>query len=169
MSLQLFVVIWERAWHSYRMAIILYQPDIPQNLGAILRLGACMGQAVHLIEPCGFPWDDRRIRRAGMDYIDHVEIIRHSSWERFLDQRQGNKGRLCLLTTKGTTSLYDVTFSQEDDLLFGRESSGVPEAVHQNVALRLRIPMTHKVRSLNLAMSAAMTLGEWNRQCGVNH
>ena len=144
------------------MRVALYQPDIPQNTGAILRLGACFGVAVDIIEPCGFLWDDRRLQRAGMDYLELASVTRYRSWADFLDHRP--LGRLVLLTTRGSMSLPDFTFASDDILLFGRESAGVPGEVHDAVAARVRIPMRPDVRSLNLALTAALTLGEALRQ-----
>lgn len=146
------------------MELALYQPDIAQNFGAMLRLAACFGVRLSVIEPCGFPLDDARIRRAGMDYIDQVDWQRHASWNRFLDQHQG--GRLVLLTTQGGMSLYDAQFATDDVLLLGRESAGAPPAVHERADLRLRIPMRGEARSLNIALSAAIALSEALRQTG---
>ena len=143
------------------MRIALYQPEIAGNVGAVLRLGACFGVAVDLIEPMGFQWDDARVRRTAMDYIDAVEISRHDGWDRF---RRARPGRLVLLTTKGTTSLYDAAFDPADTLLIGKESAGVPAAVAADCALALRIPIRREVRSLNLATAAALALGEALRQ-----
>ena len=143
------------------MRIALYQPEIAGNVGAVLRLGACMGVAVDLIEPMGFAWDDARVRRTAMDYIDEVEITRHGNWEAF---RAARPGRLVLLTTKGTTSLYDPVFAPDDILLIGKESAGVPADIATQCALALRIPIRREVRSLNLATAAALALGEALRQ-----
>lgn len=146
------------------MRIALYQPDIPQNTGALLRLAAALGVAVDVIEPCGFVWDDRRLRRSGMDYIDRVSLTRHSGWEAF---RAGLDGRrLVLLTTGGATRLPDFRFDAEDILLLGRESGGVPDPVHDQVDARLRIPMRSGLRSLNVTHAAALALGEALRQTG---
>jgi tRNA (cytidine/uridine-2'-O-)-methyltransferase len=144
------------------MRIALFEPEIAGNVGAILRLGACMGAAVDLIEPMGFEWDDRRVRRTAMDYIDHVTIVRHAGFDAFkasIDPR-----RLVLFTTKSGQSAYDFDFSADDVLLFGKESAGVPAAVADVCDARLRIPMRSQVRSMNLAMSAALALGEAMRQ-----
>ena len=143
------------------MRIALYQPEIAGNVGAVLRLGACMGVAVDLIEPMGFAWDDARVRRTAMDYIDQVEIARHADWAAF---RAAWPGRLVLLTTKGSTSLYDAAFEPADILLIGKESAGVPAAIATQCALALRIPIRREVRSLNLATAAALALGEALRQ-----
>ncbi len=149
-------------------ALALFEPDIPQNLGAIMRLSACFGMELHLIEPCGFPLDDKRIRRAGMDYIAHVVWQRHASWEAFYDWSQQAKKRLLLLTTKASEPYDLFTYQADDILLFGRESAGVPEEVHAAADGRLTIPMHQGVRSLNLAMSAAIVSGEAMRQLRMN-
>jgi tRNA (cytidine/uridine-2'-O-)-methyltransferase len=144
------------------MRLALYQPDIPQNAGAILRLAACFGVPVDIIEPCGFPWDDRRLRRAGMDYLDQVDLTRHSSWPAYQQARP--KTRLVLLTTGGDTAFPEIAFAADDILLLGRESAGVPAEVHDAADLRLRIPLQPGLRSLNVALSAAMVLSEALRQ-----
>lgn len=146
------------------MQLALYQPDIPQNLGAIFRLSACMHIPVHIIEPCGFPWDDKRIKRAGMDYIDHVTYHRHTGWEAFRTATQQH--RLILMTTKSTDSFYEAALQPDDIILFGRESAGAPQEIHAAADLRLTLPMPGDGRSLNLAMSAAMVTGEIVRQSG---
>jgi tRNA (cytidine/uridine-2'-O-)-methyltransferase len=146
------------------MRIALFEPDIPQNTGAILRLAVCMGVAVDIIEPCGFVWSDRQMRRAGMDYLDRVDFTRHASWEAFREGRSGDAGRLVLLTTKATQSHAEFDFAADDSLLLGRESAGVPDAVHEVADARLRIPMRAGERSLNVALAAAMVLGEALRQ-----
>jgi tRNA (cytidine/uridine-2'-O-)-methyltransferase len=144
------------------MRLALYEPDIPQNLGAFIRLSACLGAPLDVIEPCGFPVDDKRIRRAAMDYYDLANVTRHASWSAF--QRDRMPGRLVLLTTAGTTRFPDVDFRSGDTLLLGRESAGVPVEVHQAADLRLRIPLQKSLRSLNVALAAAMVLGEALRQ-----
>lgn len=144
--------------------LVLYQPDIPQNLGSLLRLSACLGLQLHIIEPCGFPFDDARIKRAGMDYIAKAAYTRHSSWEAFRQMRQAQGGRLVLMTTKAESSYLSHAFSEQDWILFGRESAGVPDDVHHAADIRLTIPMQQEVRSLNLALSAAMVAGEIRRQ-----
>jgi len=146
------------------MRIALFEPEIAQNVGAILRLGACLGVAVDLIEPMGFEWDDRRVRRTAMDYIDHVEIARHAGFDAF--RATIGSSRLLLLTTKGRKSPYDFAFLPDDVLLFGKESAGVPAAVADICDARLRIPIRPEVRSMNLATSAALALGEALRQTG---
>ena len=146
-----------------RMRIALFEPEIAGNVGAVLRLGACLGVAVDLIEPMGFAWDDARVRRTAMDYIDAVKITRHAGWDAF---RAACPGRLVLLSTKGSTSLYDAAFAPDDILLIGKESAGVPPSVADQCALALRIPIRREVRSLNLATAAALALGEALRQTG---
>ena len=146
------------------MRIALYEPEIAGNVGAILRLGACLGAAVDLIEPLGFLWDDRRVRRAAMDYIDHVSVTRHAGFEAFRATTGGQ--RLVLMTTKAAQSVYDFDFQSDDILLFGKESAGVPPQVAEACDARLRIPMRPEVRSMNLASSAALVLGEALRQSG---
>jgi len=143
-----------------------YQPDILQNAGAILRLGACLGVAVDIIEPCGFLLDDRRLRRAGMDYLDRAELQRHASWGAYLEGRglDPAPGRLVLLTTAGATAYTDFVFEPGDSLLFGRESAGVPPEVHAAAQARLCVPMRPGLRSINVAQAAAMVLGEALRQ-----
>jgi tRNA (cytidine/uridine-2'-O-)-methyltransferase len=144
------------------MRIALYEPEIAGNVGAVLRLGACLGAAIDLIEPMGFEWDDRRVRRTAMDYIDHVVVARHRDFAAF----RGTIGsqRLVLFTTKSRESAYDFRFMAEDVLLFGKESAGVPSAVVDACDARVRIPMRPEVRSMNLATSAALALGEALRQ-----
>jgi tRNA (cytidine/uridine-2'-O-)-methyltransferase len=146
------------------MRIALFEPEIAGNVGAVLRLGACLAVPVDLIEPLGFLWDDKRVRRAAMDYIDHVEVTRHRDWAAF----QGTIGaaRLVLMTSKASLSPYDFGFCADDVLLFGKESAGVPDAVAEQCAARLRLPMAPGVRSFNLAMSAGLTAGEALRQTG---
>ncbi|MEQ8194841.1 MAG: tRNA (cytidine(34)-2'-O)-methyltransferase [Rhodospirillales bacterium] len=146
------------------MRLALYEPDIPQNAGAMLRTAACLGVAVDIIEPCGFVFDDRRMRRAGMDYLDRAEWQRHSSWDAFLQWSANRSGRLILLTTRASQVYTDYNFQSPDILLVGRESAGVPESVHRAVDARVLIPMNAGERSLNVAVSAAMVLGEALRQ-----
>ena len=145
------------------MQVALYEPDIAQNTGTILRLCACLGVAAHIIEPAGFPVSDRAFRRAGMDYLDRVTLRRHESWAAFEAWRGAEKLRLVLFTTRATTSYLDHRYG-DDVLLFGRESSGVPDAVHAAADARLTIPMRPGLRSLNVAMTCAMALGEALRQ-----
>ena len=144
------------------MRLALFEPDIPQNLGAFIRLAACLGAPLDIIEPCGFPVDDKRIRRAAMDYVDLATIVRHASWAAF--QRDRPAGRLVLLTTKGAADFPGVAFQPDDILLFGRESAGVPADVHEAAGLRLRIPLQAGARSLNVALAAAMVVSEALRQ-----
>ncbi len=144
------------------MRIALFEPEIAGNVGAVMRLGACMGVAVDLIEPMGFAWEDKRVRRTAMDYIDHVEIVRHADFAAFRGLQPD--ARLVLLTTKADASLYDFSFQADDILLFGKESAGVPAAVAAACDARLRIPICPAVRSFNLATSAAIAVGEALRQ-----
>lgn len=145
------------------MRLALYQPDIPQNTGAMLRLGAALGVAVDIIEPCGFLLTDRGLKRAGMDYLKSAQMVRHASWAQF---RAGFSGRLLLLTTRGAMTYTDFAFRPGDTLLVGQESAGVPEEVHQAADARLVIPLRPGMRSLNVAQAAAMVLGEALRQTG---
>ena len=140
----------------------MYEPEIAGNVGAVLRLCACLGVGVDLIEPMGFEWDDRRVRRAAMDYIDHVEIRRHAGFTEFQDTL--GSARLVLFTTKATRSAYDCTYRPDDVLLFGKESAGVPQTVADACGERVRLPMRSEVRSLNVATSAAIALSEALRQ-----
>ena len=146
------------------MRLALYQPDIPQNTGAMLRLAACFGLGVDVILPTGFIFDDKRVRRAGMDYIDQVEIARHASWAAYRESRRETKGRLVLLTTKGARAYTDFAYEPDDTLLVGRESSGVPPEVAAAADARLVIPMRPGLRSLNVAMAAAIVTAEAVRQ-----
>jgi tRNA (cytidine/uridine-2'-O-)-methyltransferase len=148
------------------MPIALFEPDIPQNTGTILRLAACLGIEAHLIEPAGFPTSDRAFRRAGMDYLDAVKLMRHASWESFAQWRAAEGMRLVLFTTGAATSYLDHRYEPRDILLFGRESAGAPAHVHAAAEVRLRIPMQAGLRSLNVAMTCAMAVGEALRQTG---
>ncbi len=145
------------------MRIALYQPEIAGNVGAILRLAACLNVEVDIIEPTGFVFSDARLKRAGMDYVDHVIMQRHSDWAAFHAQRHG---RIILMTTKGTQSLYATAFEPSDILMFGRESAGVPDAVAAACDARVRIPIAPAARSLNLAVSAGIAVTEALRQTG---
>ena len=145
------------------MRLALVQPDIPGNVGAILRTCACFGVPVDLIEPLGFGWDDKRVRRAGMDYFDHVSIRRHPDWEAF---RASTPGRLVLLTSRGTQRLHETSFTADDVLLMGSESAGAPPHVHDAADLTVRIPIAEGLRSLNLSVAAAVALAEALRQTG---
>jgi len=146
------------------VSLALYQPDIPQNTGTMLRLCACLGMDVHVIEPTGFDLSDRALRRAGMDYLEQVRLIRHLSWDKFVAWRAENGRRLVLATTKGALPYADFSFRSGDLLLMGRESAGVPEAVHEAADARVIIPMAPGLRSLNVATAAAMILSEALRQ-----
>jgi tRNA (cytidine/uridine-2'-O-)-methyltransferase len=148
------------------MRIALFQPDIPQNTGTILRLAACLGVQAHLIEPAGFPVSDRHFRRSGMDYLDQVVIERHASWTDFNDWRRKEKLRLVLFSTSASIHYVDHRFAETDILLFGRESAGVPPSVHREADASLLIPMRKGLRSINVAMAAAMAVGEALRQTG---
>ena len=148
------------------MQIALYEPDIPQNTGTILRLGACLGLPVDIIEPAGFPVTDRAFRRAGMDYLDRVALTRHGSFKAFEDWLRAERLKLVLMTTAAERSYLDHAFQRDQMLLFGRESAGVPEAVHKTADARLRIPIAEGLRSLNVAMAVALVAGEALRQTG---
>ncbi len=147
------------------MRIALFEPEIAGNVGNVMRLGACMGAAVDLIEPLGFSWDDRRVRRAAMDYIDHVEVVRHASFAAFRKARADH--RIVLLTTRATQSSFNFEYRPGDVLLFGKESAGVTDEVRAAVDASVRLPMRGEVRSLNLATSAGIALGEALRQTGA--
>jgi tRNA (cytidine/uridine-2'-O-)-methyltransferase len=144
------------------MRMALFEPDIPQNLGAFIRLSACLGVPLDIIEPCGFPLDDRRIRRAAMDYYDLAPPLRHASWQAF--RRDRPPGRLILLTTAGSVVFPRLAFRSDDILLLGRESAGVPAEVHDAADLRLRVPLQAGARSFNVALAAAMVVSEALRQ-----
>jgi tRNA (cytidine/uridine-2'-O-)-methyltransferase len=144
------------------MRLALFEPDIPQNAGALIRLGACLGVPIDIIEPCGFLLSDRNFRRAGMDYLERAEIVRHQSWAAF--RQAPRAGRLVLLTTKASAPYTDFAFAAGDTILLGRESAGVPDDVHDAADARLRIPLRSGLRSLNVAQAGAMVLGEALRQ-----
>lgn len=146
------------------MRLALYQPDIPQNAGTLLRLGACLGVVVDIIEPCGFIFDDQRLRRSAMDYLGHAQIIRHKSWQDFLSTLGG--ARLVLLSVRGETVYSDFAFRADDRLLLGQESAGVPDEVRARADASVRIPMRAGLRSINVALAGAMVLGEALRQTG---
>jgi tRNA (cytidine/uridine-2'-O-)-methyltransferase len=146
------------------MRLALFQPDIPQNVGAALRLGACMATPVDVIEPCGFPLSDAGVRRAAMDYGALAEMKRHPGWVEFLESPERAEGRLILFTTKGAAPLHGFEFRPGDTLIFGRESSGAPPEVHAAAQARLYIPLAPGARSLNLTVSAAIALSEALRQ-----
>jgi len=146
------------------MRLALFQPDIPQNLGAALRLGACLGVTIDVIEPCGFPFSDRAVRRAAMDYGQIADLRRHAGWAAFLADRGQIGGRLLLFTTRGAEPFHGFSYRPDDILLFGRESAGVPDEVHDAADARLVIPLAPGARSLNLTVSAAIALSEALRQ-----
>ena len=149
------------------MRLALFQPDMPQNTGTMLRLGACVNVEVDIIEPCGFVFSEHALRRYGMDYLELVKYRRHNSWDDFLQYAKAHPeeyGRIVLLTTKASKPYTEFEFLPNDVLLLGRESAGVPEVVHQTVDARLLIPMTEAARSINVAVSATMVLGEALRQ-----
>ncbi|TPN55667.1 tRNA (cytidine(34)-2'-O)-methyltransferase [Mesorhizobium sp. B1-1-4] len=151
-----------------RLRIALYQPDIAGNTGTILRFAACLGIGVDIIEPAGFPLSDKALRRAGMDYLEMAALTRHVDWHAFEEWRKARARRLVLLSTKAATPYTSFNFATGDILLFGRESAGVPDAVHQAADARLTIPMQAGARSINVALSAAMVAGEATRQLGQN-
>lgn len=144
--------------------LALYQPDIANNAGTLIRLGACLGTTIHLIHPAGFPFSPRTLARAGLDYVDHATVHEHASWTAFDQWRRGAGRRLVLLTTKTETSAYAVQYVENDILMVGRESAGVPAGVAEASDLRVRIPMRDGLRSINVALAAALILGEAKRQ-----
>ncbi len=144
--------------------IVLYQPDIAQNFGAILRLSACLGCVVHVIEPCGFPLDAAKLRRAGMDYIHKAQYVRHINWQAFLDYRQEHAGRLILLETDGACCYTTMQYQPQDYIVLGSESKGTPRALYAQMDATVTIPMREGLRSLNVAMSAGMLVAEACRQ-----
>src|SRR3546814_1434500 len=146
------------------MRLALFHPDIPQNLGSALRLRACLGAPIDVIEPCGFPFSDRAVRRAALDYGPIAQVTRHAGWMPFLEAMHAAKGRLLLFTTRAARPFHDFQYAENDVLLFGRESAGVPDEVHEAADARLVIPLAAGARSLNLATAAAMALGEALRQ-----
>ena len=148
------------------LQFVLFQPDIAQNVGTMLRLGAATGCPVHVIEPCGFPFSAKALRRSAMDYIDHVDLHTHIDMEAFEQYRSDNPGRLCLLTTKASKPYTGVDFAGSDYLLVGQESAGVPENIHKLADFRVFIPMAAHIRSLNVAVSLGMVVGEALRQTG---
>ena len=147
--------------------IALYQPDIPGNTGTIMRMAACLGVPLHIIEPAGFDLSERNLKRAGMDYLEVTNLTRHISWDAFFDWHIKEKNRLVLASTKAAQPYCDLTYKDNDVLLFGRESSGVPDNVHETVDERILIEMQPNMRSLNLAMSVAMITGEALRQTRI--
>lgn len=146
--------------------LVLYQPDIPQNLGAILRFSACFGVHVHVVEPCGFPLDAAKMRRVGMDYIDKVQLTRHLNWQAFLDYRQEQPtlGRLLLLETDGAICYTDISYTKTDYIVLGQETAGTPRALYAQMDATVTIPMREGLRSLNVAMSAGILAAEACRQ-----
>ena len=144
--------------------LALFQPDIPQNAGTMLRMAACLGVAVEIVEPAGFDVSDRNLRRAGLDYLGSVTINRHASWRAFEGWRRGAGRRLVVATTKGAVRHLDFAFEREDVILLGRESAGVPDEVHEAADARVVVPMQEGLRSLNVAVAAAIVLGEALRQ-----
>ena len=146
------------------MRIALYQPDIPQNTGNIFRLGACLGVSVDIIEPTGFILDDKKFKRSAMDYIDHIKYKKHLDWDEFYKWSKKNNFRLILLTTKSNQKYTQYQFQHNDILLFGRESAGVPQHVHEIVDQQLTIPMKKNLRSINVSSSVALVIGEAYRQ-----
>ena len=147
------------------MRLALFQPDIPQNTGAIIRLSACFGIPLDIIEPCGFILSDAKLRRSGMDYLNLANIKRHVSWNAFIKERK--QSRLVLITTRAEDSLKQFAFNDNDTLILGRESSGVPQAVHNAIPEKVRIPMDKKARSLNVSIAAGIILWEALRQTGT--
>lgn len=152
------------------MRLALFQPDIPQNTGTLLRLGACLDLPIDIIEPCGFIFNERAMKRAGMDYLNLANYRRHNSWQDFLEYREQHPqeyGRLVLMTTKANIPYTDFKFEPNDIILMGRESAGVPDSIHQMVDSRLIIPMNQNARSINVAVSAVMVIGEALRQTNL--
>lgn len=147
------------------MRLVLFEPDIPGNCGSLLRLGACLGVPVDIVEPCGFVFGEAQLRRAGMDYLGQADFTRHASWEAFLAQHRA--GRLVLLTSKGALPYADFAFAPDDKIVLGRESAGVPDFVHDRADARLRIAMKSGLRSINVAQAGAMVVGEALRQTGM--
>ncbi|MCC7036406.1 MAG: tRNA (cytidine(34)-2'-O)-methyltransferase [Alphaproteobacteria bacterium] len=147
------------------MRLALFQPDIPQNTGTLMRLCACLGVAMDIIEPCGFLLSDKNLKRAGMDYLDHLDMTRHMNWDSFKSAHAGK--RIVLLTTKTDQTFIDFKFTPDDVLLAGRESAGVPDDVHNSCDARITIPMAAGVRSLNVAVASAMVLSEGLRQTNL--
>ncbi|MBR5598418.1 MAG: tRNA (cytidine(34)-2'-O)-methyltransferase [Alphaproteobacteria bacterium] len=152
------------------MRLALFQPDIPQNTGTLLRLGACLDLPIDIIEPCGFIFNEKNLKRAGMDYLNLVSYRRHNSWQDFLEFRQNNPkeyGRIILMTTKASIPYTDFKFEPNDIILMGRESAGVPDSVHSLADARLIIPMNQNARSINVAISAVMVIGEALKQTNL--
>ena len=150
-----------------KMRIVFFQPDIPQNLGAAMRVAACFGAELDIIEPCAFPLTDKGIRKAAMDYRAAITPVRHAAWNAYRQSADSKSGRLVLFTTKSAENLWDFRFRPDDRLLFGRESAGVPDEVHDAADCRVRIPIRPDMRSLNVTVSAGIALAEASRQLGL--
>jgi tRNA (cytidine/uridine-2'-O-)-methyltransferase len=148
------------------MRLALFQPDIPQNVGASIRAAACFGAGLDIIEPCGFPLDSREIRRVAMDYGALAQPVAHSGWSCFVEKSRASASRIVLLTTRAEKPIWDFEFRKDDTLLMGRESAGAPEKVHETVDARVTIPLAPGARSLNVAVAAAVALAEARRQIG---
>ncbi len=144
------------------LRIAMYQPDIPQNTGAMIRLCACLGLGLDIIEPCGFPWNERKIKQSAMDYYEHADIVKHASWNIFLQNYK--ERRIILMTTKSSIPYTEFKFKDDDILLAGRESAGVPDEVHESADGRIMIPMSGELRSINVVNASAMIIGEGLRQ-----
>jgi tRNA (cytidine/uridine-2'-O-)-methyltransferase len=151
-------------YEGHMLNLVLYQPDIPQNLGAMLRLSACLGSTIHVVEPCGFPLNDQKLKRAGMDYIQLANLVKHMNWSTFLEYKTQHEGRMFLLETDGDTTYTDITYLPTDYIVLGRESAGTPRALYAQMEKVIVIPMREGVRSLNVAMSAGMIAAEACRQ-----
>ena len=147
------------------MRLVLFQPDIAPNAGSLLRLGACLGVPIDIVEPCGFVFSDAQMRRAGMDYLEHADFVRHASWDAYLAQLA--KGRIVLVTSKGDMPYTNFAFEPDDNIVLGRESAGAPQFVHDRAEARLRIPLKSGLRSINVAQAGAMVVGEALRQTGT--
>ena len=150
--------------HKNKISIALYQPDIPQNTGSIMRLAACFGFTLHIIEPAGFLIDDKRLKRVAMDYVAYLELVRHGSWNKFYSWSRTQSKRILLATTKASQSYLDVEYQPNDVIIFGRESSGVPNKVHDKSDVRIRIMMQNNIRSFNVSNSCAIIMSEAIRQ-----
>ena len=150
--------------HKNKISIALYQPDIPQNTGSIMRLAACFGFTLHIIEPAGFLIDDKRLKRVAMDYVAYLELVRHESWNKFYSWSRTQSKRILLATTKASQSYLDVEYQPNDVIIFGRESSGVPNKVHDKSDVRIRIMMQNNIRSFNVSNSCAIIMSEAIRQ-----
>ena len=150
--------------HKNKISIALYQPDIPQNTGSFMRLAACFGFTLHIIEPAGFLIDDKRLKRVAMDYVAYLELVRHESWNKFYSWSRTQSKRILLATTKASQSYLDVEYQPNDVIIFGRESSGVPDKVHDKSDVRIRIMMQNNIRSFNVSNSCAIIMSEAIRQ-----